>query len=390
MSRSTLQHLIRAERTPEPIDADDALELYDESLKNPRELYTAASTVRDVTRGKIISFSKKVFVSVTTLCRDTCTYCTYKTEPHGEPFMPIDTVDALLKNARRHGCVEALFVGGEHPEERYPEAAKWLDDQGISSTPQYIARCSELAIKHGLFPHTNAGNLTQKELALVSKTNASVGLMLESSSERLTQQMMPHHGAPSKLPSERIRIIENACKMGIPTTSGILVGIGESPKEAIDSLIVIRDIHRRYGHIQEVIIQNFQPKPDTAMFRYSAADPKYFATIVSLARLIMPEMNIQAPPNLSPESYPELLSAGINDWGGISPVTLDYVNPEFGWPQISDLARHTQRAGFEFRCRFPTYPEYMNMMPHTLCDMASELDDGDGYVKDSRWESSKN
>lgn len=386
MSGPVLQRLVNDDRRPEPLDADAALLLYNRSAGSPDPIYRAASAARNATKGGIVSFSSKVFVSVTTLCRDTCTYCTYKTEPQGEPFMPIGIVDAMLENARSHGCVEALFVAGEHPEERYDQAAQWLERQGVASTPEYIARCSELAIKHGMFPHTNAGNLTECEMELVSKTNASIGLMLENSSERLAERMMPHNGAPSKSPGERIRILENAGRAKIPTTTGVLVGIGETPQEVIESLAVIDGLNRRYGHIQEVIVQNFQPKPWTAMHGHMPADPGYFATVVALARLMMPGMNIQAPPNLSPESYPMLLSAGINDWGGISPVTPDYVNPEFAWPRIPDVRRHTEEAGFGFRCRFPTYPKYMNMMPQVLQDMAAACSDPDGYVRGQRWE----
>ena len=381
-----MQHITRTEHSLDPVNVDEAYTLYDASLENPSKLGIAASSKRDAVKGKIISFSNKIFLSVTTLCRDTCTYCTYKTEPHGSPFMSIEEVDAMLENARKNGCVEALFVAGQYPEQRYDDAHDWLNDNGFASTPEYIAHCSEIAIKHGMFPHTNAGNLTRNEIELLSKNNASIGLMLENSSERLTEYMMPHNGAPSKFPHERITMLENAGKASIPTTSGILVGIGETPYEAIDSLAVIDDIHKRYGHIQEVIIQNFQPKPDTAMHAQPAASVVYFETIISLARLMMPDMNIQAPPNLSPKSYPNLLSAGINDWGGISPITSDYVNPEFAWPAIEDVKRYTQRAGFELRCRFPTYKQYLDRMPQELQDMAMECNDGQGYVKNSRWE----
>lgn len=381
-----MQRLIGGKLPDEPLDADAALCLYNESLKDPGVLHRAASAVRSASKGRIISFSSKAFVSVTRLCRDTCTYCTYKAEPAGEPFMSLDEVEALLREARRRGCVEALFVAGEHPEQRYDSASEWLEREGLASTPEYIARCSELAIKYGMFPHTNAGNLTEHEIELISKTNASIGLMLENSSERLAGHMMPHQGAPSKLPKERMRALERAGEAHIPTTTGILVGIGETPQEAVESLAVIDKLDKRYGHIQEIIIQNFQPEPQTVMHEHEPADPKYFATIVALARLMMPEMNIQAPPNLSPRSYPTLIGAGINDWGGISPVTPDHVNPKFAWPQIRDVEVRTQAAGFELRCRFPTYPEYLNMMPQTLCEMASEFDDGDGYVKKGRWE----
>jgi 7,8-didemethyl-8-hydroxy-5-deazariboflavin synthase CofG subunit len=209
-----------------------------------------------------------------------------------------------------------------------------------------------------------------------------MGLMLENSSERLTQQNMPHHLAPSKNPKARLRVLESAGELGMPMTTGVLVGIGETPYEIIDSIFEIKNLHQKHCHIQEVILQNFQPKPDTAMHSVLSAEENYFKTVVALTRIIMPEMNIQIPPNLSPNSYQSFLQVGINDWGGISPLTQDYVNPEFGWPQIELVQQNTERAGFELRARFPVYPEFMDMVDPNLYDKMSQVMDAGGLVKE--------
>lgn len=219
-----------------------------------------------------------------------------------------------------------------------------------------------MALDGGLFPHTNAGNLTKSEMADLKKTNASLGVMLENASERLSEKGMPHEHAPSKNPRARIRVLENSGELGIPMTTGLLIGIGESPLEVIESIFAIKSIHQRYGNIQEVILQNFQPKPDTIMRDMPRPGERHFKNLVALARLLMPEMNIQIPPNLSPGSYPDFLGAGINDWGGISPITPDYVNPEFSWPSIDTVKTNCKESGFDLRARFPAYPEFFGMI----------------------------
>ena len=224
----------------------------------------------------------------------------------------------VLDLAKKYRCVEALFVTGEKPEQRYQEAKDWLKENGFKSTAEYLVHASEMALEMGLFPHTNAGNLEFEELKELKKTNVSMGIMLENISDRLTEKGMPHHLAASKRPKTRLEVLENSGKLGIPMTTGILVGIGENIEEIIDSLLAIKELHRKFGNIQEVIIQNFQPKIDTRMKDVPSADETYFKTIVALSRIIMPEMNIQIPPNLSPDSYQDFLQLGINDWGGIS------------------------------------------------------------------------
>ena len=357
------------------------------SKENPDELFKTAKILQNKNHGKVVTFSKKAFFNLVNLCRDTCTYCTYKAEP-GESklsLMSKEDVQNLSKLAKKYRCVEALFVTGERPEERYSLAREWLDQNGFSSTFEYLVHASEIALNAGLFPHTNAGNLTKAEMKELRKTNPSMGLMLENVSERLTEKGMPHHLAPSKNPDERLRVLEESGQLKIPMTTGILVGIGETPFEVIDSIFAIKDIHERYGNIQEVILQNFNPKSDTLMKDYPSADENYFKIVVALARIIMPQMNIQIPPNLSPTSYSSFLSVGINDWGGISPLTPDYVNPEFSWPEINKIEENSQKAGYELKCRFPVYPEFFNMVESSLVEKMLSINDGENLVRNDYW-----
>jgi 7,8-didemethyl-8-hydroxy-5-deazariboflavin synthase CofG subunit len=299
--------------------------------------------------------------------------------------MSKNDVQNLARLAKKHKCIEALFVTGERPEQKYEEAKIWLRENGFSSTAEYLVHASEIALSEGLFPHTNAGNLSKSEINELKKTNVSIGLMLENSSERLTEKNMPHHLAPSKNPKTRMRVLESAGELKIPMTTGVLVGIGETSHELIDSIFEIKKLHRKYGNVQEVILQNFQPKPDTAMRRVASAEENYFKIMVALTRIIMPRMNIQVPPNLLPNSYQSFIEVGINDWGGISPLTPDYVNPEFGWPEIEFVQRHTNSAGFELKTRFPVYPEFMSLVSTDLCDKMSQIMDEDGLVRDGYW-----
>jgi 7,8-didemethyl-8-hydroxy-5-deazariboflavin synthase CofG subunit len=286
----------------------------------------------------------------------------------------------LVTIGRKYNCTEALFVTGERPEQKYQEAKTWLKENGFSSTAEYLVHASEIALKGGLFPHTNAGNLTRDEMFQLRETNVSLGLMLENASQRLSGKDMPHKFAPSKNPKARIRVLQNAGELKIPMTTGLLVGIGENPFELIDSIYAIKEIHERYQNIQEVILQNFQPKQDTAMKDSPSPQEKYFKTLVALTRIILPKMNIQIPPNLSPRSYSSFLSAGINDWGGISPITRDYLNPEFPWPQIEDLNRNCLNAGFNMRARFQVYPEFFSHVNSDLRSRMLEIADSDKLV----------
>ncbi len=369
------------------ISRQNVIEIYQNAVKDPSELYSTAQNLRKKFKKNSVTFSKKAFFNIVNLCKDTCSYCTYKAEP-GEgklSLMSKQQILELLQLAKKYRCVEALFVTGESPEQKYEEAREWLRENEFKSTAEYLIHSSELALELGLFPHTNAGNLNFEEMKELKKTNVSMGIMLENISERLTEKGMPHYLAASKRPKARLEVLENSGKLGIPMTTGILVGIGETIEEIIDSILAIKQLHQKYGNIQEVILQNFQPKPDTMMKNAPSADENYFKTIVALSRIIMPEMNIQIPPNLSPKSYQSFLSVGINDWGGISPLTPDFVNPEFSWPEIDKVDENSKNAGFELECRFPIYPEFFSFVSKELRDKMSVIENGEGLVKEEYW-----
>lgn len=356
---------------------------------------SVARNIRNRIKGRSITYSRKVFINLVNLCRDTCSYCTYKRDPSDKSasMMTPQQVLTIAEAGKRVRCTEALFVTGERPEQRYSQAREWLMSVGgYSSTVEYIREMSELVLqKTGLLPHTNAGSLTKKEMSTLKDTNISLGTMLESSSERLMAKGMPHEMAPSKNPKVRLRTLQNAGELKIPTTTGLLVGIGESPEELIDSLFVIKAIHRRYGHIQEIIMQNFAPKPDTAMAKFLPPSHDYFLRSVALARIILPEMNIQVPPNLTPNIFEKYVDVGINDWGGISPLTVDYVNPEFPWPSIESVKYITRSKGYDFRARLPIYPEFVKkkndndddeFIPDKLRRYIELLIDANGLVRE--------
>ncbi len=369
------------------ISYTDAQQIYQDAIIDPSELMSTAQNLRKKFKGKTVTFSKKAFFNLINMCKDTCTYCTYKAEPGEEKLsmMSKQDIKQMLSLAKKYRCVEALFVTGERPEQKYQEAKDWLKKNGFKSTAEYLVHASELALEAGLFPHTNAGNLTIDEMKELQKTNVSMGLMLENISERLSQKGMPHYLAASKRPKARLEVLENSGKLKIPMTTGILVGIGETPEEIIESIFAIKKLHEKYGNIQEVILQNFQPKQDTMMSNFPSAEENYFKIIVSISRVIMPEMNIQIPPNLSPKSYQSFLSVGINDWGGISPLTPDYVNPEFSWPDIKKIDENSKNAGFDLKCRFPIYPEFFSFISKELRDKMSFIEDEEGLVREEYW-----
>ena len=369
------------------ISYEDAVQVFHDAKTNPSELFFTAQNLRKKFKGSTVTFSKKAFFNIINMCKDTCSYCTYKSEPEEKKLslMSKQDIKQMLILAKKYRCVEALFVTGERPEQRYQEAKDWLKKNGFKSTPEYLTHASEWALEEGLFPHTNAGNLSWSELKELQKTNVSMGLMLENSSERLSHKGMPHYLAPSKRPKARLEVLENSGKLKIPMTTGILIGIGETPQEVIESIFAIKKLHERYGNIQEVILQNFQPKEDTKMKGFPSAEETYFKIIVALSRIIMPEMNIQIPPNLSPKSYQDFLSVGINDWGGISPLTPDYVNPEFSWPEIKQIDENSKKGGFDLKCRFPIYPEFFSFISKELRDKMAGIKDEEGFVKEEYW-----
>jgi len=361
---------------------EESYQIYQDAERDPLELYKVSQFLRSKHKGTAVTYSRKVFFNLINLCRDTCSYCTYKSEPGQTKISMLskNDISQLVEIGKKFNCTEALFVTGERPEQRYQEARDWLKENGFSSTAEYLAHSSEMALKGGLFPHTNAGNLTKDEMRELKKTNVSMGLMLENASERLSGKNMVHQFAPSKNPNARIKILQNAGELKIPMTTGLLLGIGESPFELIDSIYAIKEIHDKYQNIQEIILQNFQPKQDTPMKNNSSPEEKYFKILVALTRIILPNMNIQIPPNLSPKSYSSFLSAGINDWGGISPITQDYVNPEFPWPQIEDVERNCFNAGFQLRARFPVYPEFFSHVNSDLRSKMLEIADSENLV----------
>ncbi len=369
----------------EEIKKEQIFELIEDVPK--QVIFETASKLRDKNKGRVVSFSKKAFFNIINLCRDTCSYCTYKAEPEDTKLSLMDeqTVKKLAELAKKYNCTEALFVTGERPEQKYQEAKEWLRKQGFSSTTEYLIHCSEIVLREGVFPHTNAGNLTKNEMKELGKTNVSLGVMLENSSARLREDGMPHQDAPSKEPLARLNILKNAGELKIPMTTGILVGIGETLEECIQSIYDIKKIHQKYGNVQEIILQNFHPKPKTSMFEHSTPEESYFKMVVALCRIIMPDANIQIPPNLSPDNYNEFLSVGINDWGGISPITSDYVNPEFSWPNIQNVEKKCDNLGFSLKARFPVYPEFIPLINKDLKQRISLIADEKNYVKESYW-----
>lgn len=330
-----------------------------------------------------------MFIPLTRLCRDVCGYCTFRQDPASaeQLYVTPEEVLAVAKAGERLGCTEALFTLGERPEQRYPEARDWLARRGYRTTLDYLRdMCALVLDETALLPHVNPGNMTRGDLERLRPVSASMGLMLENVSERLCGPGGPHEFAPSKHPRVRLRTMELAGQLQIAFTTGLLIGIGETPEEIVDSLLAIRDLHERYGHIQEVIIQNFRAKPGTPMA--GAAEPTVndMRRIVAVARLILgPEANVQVPPNLTRRDYPLYLLAGINDWGGISPLTRDYVNPEAPWPQITELRRETEQLGFTLVPRLPIYPEYVRVgsafVPEPLRPRTDTLIDEEGYVR---------
>ena len=353
------------------------------------EICQAASELRDRGKGRIITFSPKVFLPLTRLCRDFCGYCTFRRSPQETDslYMTLEEVTAVARAGKRAGCTEALFTLGERPEQRYPEAGRWLREAGFESTLDYLREAASRVLREvGLLPHLNPGTMSRRELASLRPVSASMGIMLENVSPRLSEPGGPHHQAPSKWPRARVRALELAGREAVAFTTGLLVGIGESREERIDSLLTIRDLNHRYGHIQEVIIQNFRAKPATAMRSHPDASKEEMLWTVAAARLILGERaNIQVPPNLNREDYPIYLQAGINDWGGVSPVTIDYVNPEAPWPHLAALRERTESLGFELKPRLPIYPELIKegerFIPSELRGPIREQADDGGYVR---------
>jgi len=353
--------LARAE-SGKTLTADEAAALLAARGEQLERLMAHARHLRELGHGTTVTYSRKVFVPLTMLCRDRCHYCTFAKPPArlGSPFLTPEEVVAIADAGRRLGCKEALFTLGDRPEDRYPVARDWLEARGYKSTLDYVRAVAIRVIEEtGLLPHLNPGVMSWEDMARLKHVSASMGLMLETSSERLSAKGGPHFGSPDKVPAVRLRTIEDAGRLSIPFTTGILVGIGETLRERGESLLAIRDLHRKYRHVQEVIVQNFVPKPRTAMHAAPPPETEEYLAAIATARVVFgPRMHVQAPPNLSDDAYPRLLDAGIDDWGGVSPLTPDHVNPENPWPRIERLAEETAARGLNLRERLTIYAEY--------------------------------
>jgi FO synthase len=369
------------------ISTDEARRLIETPAAGLPELLARAGAAR---ARKPVTFSKKVFVPLTTLCRDYCGYCTFRRDP-GEPgahTMSPEEVVALAQAGARLGAKEALFSLGDKPEALFPSHREFLRRHGHRTTLGYLrAVCALVLAESSLLPHANPGLMAERDLAALREVNVSMGLMLETVSERLLGAGRAHDRAPDKVPARRLKTIALAGKLNIPFTTGILIGIGETRAERVDALAAIRDLAERYGHVQEVIVQNFRAKPRIPM--RDTPEPSFddLLRTVAVARLMLPgTVAVQAPPNLSPDAYPRLLAAGLDDWGGISPLTLDHINPEKPWPLIPDLRRATEGEGCAFRERLAIYPAYATraeFLDEALRPHVAALVDADGLVKES-------
>nr|WP_041831922.1 bifunctional FO biosynthesis protein CofGH [Actinoplanes sp. N902-109] len=368
-TEASIRRALKRAAAGKAIDADEASALLAADGPLLDDLLEIAGNIRDAGlreagRPGVVTYSKKVFIPLTRLCRDRCHYCTFATVPHRLPaaFLERDEVLAIAREGAAQGCKEALFTLGDRPEDRWPAARQWLDERGYDSTLDYVRACAIAVLEEtGLLPHLNPGVLSWADLQRLKPVAPSMGMMLETTATRLwSEPGQPHYASPDKEPAVRLRVLADAGRVNVPFTTGILIGIGETRAERADAIFAMRRSSREYGHIQEVIVQNFRAKPDTAMRGMPDAELRELATTVAVTRVIMgPRARIQAPPNLIDAEFDLLLRAGIDDWGGVSPVTPDHVNPERPWPQIEQLREMSARSGFELRERLTIYPEYV-------------------------------
>lgn len=388
---STAQSDVQALRTGyaggRELSAQEAyrrIEYADEQLP---ELLAVAREARDRFKPGIITYSRKVFIPLTNLCRDYCGYCTFRKDPSqsGARTMTPDEVLEVVHAGEKMGCTEALFSLGDKPELLFPEMRENLRHLGYKSTLHYLEAMCDLVLREtSLLPHPNPGLLSAEWVRRLGAVSPSMGLMLETTSDRLLSAGAAHDNAPDKVPAKRLRTIEDAGKQNVPFTTGLLIGIGETRRERVETLLAIRELHRRYGHIQEVIVQNFRAKADIPMRDWPEPSHGEMLRTIAVARLLMPEVNLQAPPNLSESNYQELLDAGINDWGGVSPLTPDYINPEKPWPHLLELQRRTESKGFQLRQRLPVYPEFLQQVMDRGGFLAGRLETAmtdEGYAR---------
>ena len=380
-----------AESSSRQLDDEEVLSLA--GFDDTRSLMSVAGAIRDAGHQNTVSYSRKVFIPLTHLCRDVCHYCTFAQVPRKlkAPYLTPDEVLKIAQDGAKAGCKEALFTLGDKPELRYKAARDGLKSLKQDSTLSYLRDMAQMVLDEtGLFPHLNPGLMAADELAEMRKVSISMGIMLESASDRLTEKGMPHYGSPDKVPARRLETLRLAGEAKVPFTSGILIGIGETRYERVESLLALRDANEPHGHIQEIIIQNFRAKAETLMVNAPEPDMNELLWTISLARIIFgASMNIQAPPNLSPGIFEQIVAAGINDWGGVSPVTPDFVNPEAPWPHLTDLADKTAGAGKLLIERLALYPEYANDLPrwvdHVVEPLVLQAIDGAGFARTENW-----
>jgi 7,8-didemethyl-8-hydroxy-5-deazariboflavin synthase CofG subunit len=377
-------------RPGDPISRATALTLIHCPDADLPQLLAAARAAKEHFKPGVITYSRKVFLPLTNLCRDYCGYCTFRRDP-SDPGAHTMTPDEVLKVARAGealGCTEALFSLGDKPELLFPEMRETLRHLGYKSTLHYLEAMCELVLRETtLLPHPNPGLLSAEWIARLARVSPSMGLMLETTNAALLARGAAHDNAPDKVPAKRLRTIEEAGKQNVPFTTGLLIGIGESPADRVDTLLAIREMNDRYGHIQEVIVQNFRAKPAIPMAHWPEPSHGDMLRAVAVARLLLPNVNIQAPPNLSAPYYEDLADAGINDWGGISPLTPDYINPEKPWPHLEQLRVHTEAKGFALRQRLPVYPEFLPAItakPGLLSEKLRAATDAQGLAKIQR------
>jgi len=374
-------------RAGQTLLGDAALRLISCSDEELPEILAAARVAKDRFKPGVITYSRKVFLPLTNLCRDYCGYCTFRRDP-SQPGAHTMTPEEVLEVARageQLGCTEALFSLGDKPELVFPEMRETLRRLGYNSTLHYLeAMCELILEKTTLLPHPNPGLMSAEWIARLAAVSPSMGLMIETTNASPLPSGGAHDNAPDKVPAKRLRVIEEAGKQSVPFTTGLLIGIGETIEDRVDTLLAIRELHQRYGHIQEVIVQNFRAKPEIPMHGWPEPSREEMLRTLAVARLLMPEVNIQAPPNLSSPYYEDLLDAGINDWGGVSPLTPDFINPEKPWPHLEQLELRTRAKGFRLQQRLPVYPEYVSAITARaglLADKVRAASDPLGYSR---------
>ena len=387
MQHSTVGPSLDELRSGSPLSRELAYHLIRVSDDELPALLAAALEAKRRFKPGIITYSRKVFLPLTNLCRDYCGYCTFRRDA-GDPgahTMTPDEVLAVARSGEKLGCTEALFSLGDKPELLFPEMRATLRHLGYKSTLHYLESMCELVLRETrLLPHPNPGLLSAEWIARLAAVSPSMGLMLETTNTALLAPGAAHDNAPDKVPAKRLRTIDEAGKQNVPFTTGLLIGIGESAEDRVDTLLAIRDLHDRYGHIQEVIVQNFRVKPAIPMAHWPEPTRGEMLRTVAVARLLLPSVNIQAPPNLSAPYYEDLVDGGINDWGGVSPLTPDFINPEKPWPHVEQLRLRTEAKGFALRQRLPVYPEFLTALlakPGLLSEKLHAAADDHGLAK---------